>query len=90
MFGLKYVSNIDTLCRRGHNALVCPSVKCGQSHQIWGGPRAAPLRTRVGDATQMSCALPQQVPNQRGSLWEQRALCQGKSHQLTRIVCNLW
>lgn len=42
-FGLEYVSSIDTLCRHGHNTLVCLPVKHRQSHQHWGGPEAAPL-----------------------------------------------
>lgn len=47
MFGFEHVAGIDTLCRRGHNALVCLPVKHGQSHQLWGHPRAAPLGAGV-------------------------------------------
>lgn len=44
-FGHEYVSSIDTLCRHGHNTLVCLPVKHRQSHQLSGGPGAAPLRS---------------------------------------------
>lgn len=48
MLAFECVSSIDTLCSDGHNTLVCLSVKHGQSHQLWGGPRAAPFRAGAG------------------------------------------
>lgn len=59
-FGLDYVSSIDTLCRHGHNTLICLPVKHRQSHQHWGGPGAAPL-SRSGLRLPRWAALSQQI-----------------------------